>query len=743
MEKLRRNNRHLKEELLVDETIFAQANGFLGTRGSFIEGYGTDFEYNQTYINAFYDSYDYYYEENLSGFPQEGQKIVNLLDGTKIEFEINGNLLNLSNCVVVDLKREYNIEKGLTKRVVHYKTLDEFEFILTETKIVSMEYRELIAVKVILESLNYSGLVKVKSYLQKSRKKLFDDGDPRINTSSNDNLIISNINPDQQTITCKTSRSNLSVSTAIIHNEEFNVVKEAEKLVGTKDYSISSKSTIEIVKYIIYTSNLYHADYLNDQTKLIKELSYLTFDQLIISQTNYFKEFWDKNYIKINAGGNIELLLNYNIYQLNCSGGESEYHNIAAKGLSGEGYEGHYFWDTEIYMLPYFILTNPKKARNLLMYRYNTIAEAKVEAENLGYNKGIKFPWRTINGEETSPYYPAGSAQFHINSDIAYAVIKYFEVTSDIDFMIDYGFEMLILTARFLVESVNKNEKYYHLNGVTGPDEYTTVVDDNYYTNQLLIYHFKYTCKFYKENFTRLANVINKLQISASEIDKMKDIAKHIYLPFDKELNIYAQDSTFLKKERLDLSTIPSDKFPLLIHYHPLFLYKHQVLKQADTMLAMMLLDYDDLMILEDSFNYYEPITTHDSSLSKCIYSILAFKLKKYNLACNYFKSILETDYLDAHKNTKHGLHIANLGGSYLAFIYGVVGLRIKDGYLKLNPVVTSEIYSYEVSLRYNNETITIKVDDNLTITSPGNVSLEVYGEKMELNGIYQMALKK
>ncbi len=741
MDKLIRNNRLNKEELLVDETIYSQANGFIGTRGTFIEGYGKDYEYNQTYLNAFYDEYDYFYEENFSGFPQKGQKFINLIDGQRMEFLVANKAINLHNCEVLSLKREYQLDKGLTIRTIHYKTEQDREFILIEKKLVSVVHKELIAVHITLKSINYEGLVTVKSSLGKAVKK-HHEKDPRIHSGLFKHFEVINVSKEKQSITVKTVKSNLYLNTVMIHKKPYSVIEVNQKLIGIKEYDISPKKDIEITKYIVYTSSLYHKNYLEDSDKIVTELSNISFDDLVKKQIIYYNKFWDKAYIKIKTNKNIESLLNYNIYQLNSSGGESEIHNISAKGLSGEGYEGHYFWDTEIYMIPFFILTNPKKARNLLMYRYNTMDKAKEEAKNLGYTKGIKFPWRTINGEEASPYYPAGSAQFHINSDIAYAIIKYFEATNDLDFIVDYGFEMLIESARFLHEAVNYNGNHYHLNSVTGPDEYTTVVDDNYYTNQLLSYHFSYVSKLYHKYPEELVNVFTKLQVTKEEIASLKEIAEKIHLPFDKELNIYTQDAAFLKKKKLDLKLIPEDKYPLLMNFHPLFLYKHQVLKQADTMLSMMLLDFDDESILRDSFNYYEPITTHDSSLSKCIYSILAFKLRNYDLACDFYKRVLETDFLNTQRNTSHGLHVANLGGSYLGFVYGVVGLRIKENYLKIYPITTKDFKEYELSIMYLGETIKIKVDDQVTISSTGNVCLKVYGENIELNGIYQVALK-
>ncbi len=734
MNKLIRKNRLTKNELLVDETIFSLANGYIGTRGTFAEGYGTEYDYNQTYINAFYDNYEYKYEENLSGFPQLGQKTVNIIDGTKMEFLINNKAINMTNCEVVSLEREYDLEKGETKRIIHYK-LEDYDFYLTEKRLVSSKYKGLIILNVNFESPNYQGIVQVKSYLRKSIQHKAKNSDPRLVTYNYEFNYI-DIDPKRQTINVSTKYSNLCLLSSMQHSEDFGCYLFGNDLVATKYLKLDDNNPINLTKKVLYTTDLYSENMKKEHNDNLSKISKETYESLLIYNTEECSEFWDSSLIKIEGNKELENYLNYNIFQLNSSGGESEFHNIAAKGLSGEGYEGHYFWDTEIYMIPFFTLTNPKKAKNLLMFRYHKLKESRQEAVNLGYKKGVKIPWRTINGQETSPYYPAGSAQFHINSDVAFAVIKYFEATNDVDFLINYGFELLVETARFLEEAVNQVDGVYHLNSVTGPDEYTTVVDDNFYTNKMLKYHFEETCYLFEAYKEELSSTIQRLNILDDEIIEFNNIARNIDLPFDEELNIYIQDRNFLNKEKVNLEDIPEDNFPLLLHYHPLYLYKHQVLKQADTMLALMLLDFEDIKILEDSFNYYEPITTHDSSLSKCIYSIVAYKLNKMDLACDYFKKVLETDVLNTHKNTSHGLHVANLGGSYLGFVYGILGLRIHRGYLKLEPKINDQMREYSLKLMYQGSKVSITVGEKITVETTRNVTLMINNEFYEVDGV-------
>jgi len=735
-----REQRTSQKELLVDETIFSIANGYIGTRGTFTEGYGSNSEYHQTYLNGFYDYYDYHYEENLTGFPQQGQKFVNLLDGTKIEFYIEGTPLNMSTSTVKSLVRDYNLEKGYTKRVIQYQ-LNGFDFILTEIRIVPNQHKFVISIDVTLESPNYTGLIQVKSYLKPSQKSNQKSLDPRVHNSSSNHLIVEEWNPKTNSAICKTVQSGLYVQSIMLHNVNMTSQLDQNQLVASTQLHIATEEPLHITKHIIHTSSLYDDSYKQIGTELSHKFSEFSFLELLKTEEETSTLFWDNSKIEIENNQELNTLLQYSMFQLNRQGGEHYTHNISAKGLSGEGYEGHYFWDTEIYMIPYFTLTNPTKAKNLLLYRYHKMKEAKQEAINLGYQHGIKIPWRTINGMETSPYYPAGSAQFHINSDVAYAIIKYIEATNDIEFLIQYGFELLVETARFLKEAVNYKDGVYHLNSVTGPDEYTTVVDDNFYTNVMLQYHFQNCVTYYRVYRDELDKVVKKLELTEAEMNDIYDIAMKIHLPYDETLGIFIQDRNFLQKKQLDIRSIPREKFPLLLHFHPLYLYKHQVLKQADTMLALLLLDRFNKDIVERSFAYYEPITTHDSSLSKCIYSIIAFQLNQVEVASNYFRRVLETDINDIHNNTKDGLHVANLGGSYMGFVYGLVGLRIHKDYITLYPRVTNEINRYKIQFMYHGITVAVAVNDKLTVTTTGSVSLKLYDEVIEVNGTYQTVI--
>jgi alpha,alpha-trehalose phosphorylase len=734
-----RKNRTNVNDLLVDETIFSLANGYLGIRGSFCEGYGLDIDYNQTYVNGLYDFYDYHYEENLPGFPQEGQRFVNVIDGQKIYIYIGDTKLDMVNYDVVDLNRRYELDKGITIREVHYQEkTKKYDIYLTETRFVSREYRDVYAIRLELESPNYTGDITVKSFLEVASRNKKYSKDPRIGYTSS-NVLVTDIDLSKMLIKSVTRKSNFMMMSSMIHDLAMNNIKLQSGIIAQHKTQLDKK--FELTKYVIHTSNLYDSDYEQKGKELRTQIKDLNWDKLLQSQEMYYRDFWLQNRI-VCDNEFFESHINYNVFQLNNSGGEDFRHNISAKGLSGEGYEGHYFWDTEVYMLPYFIFTNPQKAKNLLMFRYHTLQQAKVEAMNLSYDKGVKIPWRTINGNEVSPYYPAGSAQIHINSDIAYACMKYYEATNDLDFMIDYGFEIMVETARFIVENANYKNGFYHINSVTGPDEYTTVVDDNYYTNVMFQYHLENILSLYKEHRDKLNKIYQQLNLSEDEMDMFAQIMNNIYLPYDEKLKVYLQDINFKNKKRLLVKDIPKDKRPLLLHYHPLYIYRHQVLKQADTLLAMMLLEYNDYDVLSNTYDYYEPITTHDSSLSKCIYSINAFHLGKNEEGYAYFEDVLKTDYDNIQENTEHGLHVANLGGSYLSLIYGLLGIRAHKDYLMIAPLKCMKMNYLELNIKYQGVNIKVIINEKVKVFTDNEVLIRIYDQILKVRGELITAIK-
>jgi alpha,alpha-trehalose phosphorylase len=743
MRKIIRNNRTNMPDLLVDESIFAVQNGYLGVRGNFVEGYSA-LSPKQTLINGFYGIYDYSYEENSPCFPQTGQKIINVIDGQSIDFEVRSTLINSESCELIDLQREFDLEKGFTIREATYKTREGFHFVIREEKFASFETKELLVIKVSITSPDYTGPLKISSYLRLPLSTSTDALDPRIRSSLEDELILkeSFVEEDFAYVNCITSHGHLSMAAGMTHSQPFLYRRSHSGVQGIYETNVVPKKSISLVKYVVYTTSMLYHDVMDSNRTILKSVKRHDYDYHLQTQIDHMWRFWRNALATINGDDLLNSMLQYAIYQLNASATENARFNIGAKGLTGEGYEGHYFWDTEIYMIPFFTLTCPEKAKVLLMNRYLRFPEAKEEAMKLGIDKGVKIPWRTINGNEASPYFLAGSAQLHINSDLAYAIIQYYHVSNDYQFMIDIGFEMLVETGRFIYHSGHFYEGSFHLNGVTGPDEYTTLVDDNYYTNSMAQYHLNYINKFYTENKSQLSSVIKKIAISENEIDAFAKAAKAMTILTDKKTGITAQDASFMQKAKLDLKKLPPDKFPMLLHYHPLFIYKHQILKQADVLLSMFLLDYEDERIIRKNFKYYLPLTTHDSSLSKCIHSIVASRIGEKDIAFDYLLEVFKIDFENTHGNTNHGLHIANLGGTYLAMVFGLLGLRIHENGLTVRPIRPTGLPGYSIQIMYHGNQVTFTVDDKLHITADLPITLGIFNDLVTIENQYHCDYK-
>ena len=326
---------------------------------------------------------------------------------------------------------------------------------------------------------------------------------------------------------------------------------------------------------------------------------------------------------------------------------------------------------------------------------------------------GALYPWRTITGQECSGYFPAGSAQYHINGDIAYSIIAYYQATKDIEFIAAKGAEIVFETARLWLDVGNYYRGEFRINDVTGPDEYTCIVNNNYYTNVLAQYHLRWAVKFYtmlKEAGT-LEPIAKKIKLKMTEIRGFIKAAEAMYLPYDAQLKINPQDDSFITKKEWNLHSIPKEHFPLLLHYHPLHIYRHQICKQADTVMAYFILeDAQSVETMRNSFHYYEKITTHDSSLSQPIFSIVAARLGMEEKAYQYFGDSAKLDLCNLHHNTKDGVHTANMAGSFLTIVYGFAGFRLKEQGISFWPMLPKEWKGYSFKILYENSRIAVSV---------------------------------
>jgi alpha,alpha-trehalose phosphorylase len=389
----------------------------------------------------------------------------------------------------------------------------------------------------------------------------------------------------------------------------------------------------------------------------------------------------------------IQQAIRFNLFHILQASARAEDAGVPAKGLTGQAYEGHYFWDTEIYLLPFLIYTSPRIARNLLTLRYRMLPQARARAKELGH-RGAMYPWRTINGEEASAYYEAGTAQYHINADIMYAVRKYVQATGDELFLYECGAEMLVESARLWLDLGFYSERkggQFCINAITGPDEYNAIVNNNAYTNLMARENLRYAAQVvsalrisHPDAYSRL---VRETALEPTEIDAWLQAAEKMYVPYDGNLRIIPQDDGFLEKEPWDFRNTPSDHYPLLLFYHPLDIYRKQVIKQADVVLAMFLLGPSfSLDEKKRNFEFYDSFTTGDSSLSSCIEAIIAGQTGDVEKAIRYGMAALLMDLADIGGNVKDGCHIASMGGTWMMLVYGLAGMSDNDGTLSFWP---------------------------------------------------------
>lgn len=733
-------NRITPELLLTDETLLSTANGYIGVRGNFEEGYKDGYAtIRGAYINGFYEDVDVLYGENAYGFPQTAQKMVNVIDVQTIHLWVEGEEFSIFNGKIERITRHLSIEEGFALRKILWTSPKGHTVEITIRRMASFEKLELMLIDYKVKAINFSGDVRFESMVDGPVVNYVDVDDPRVGSGHGKLLTVTDlqINEDRVVMTAETKRSGLSTTTAVVHNLPMKHQTNGNTVTSSYEKFLQNGETIRLVKYAIYTDSIRHGHNSAIAEAYIKEVLKHGVDEWFRAQKDYLNIFWRRARVEVKGDASVEEALNYSVYQLLASSGKDGYSNIPAKGLSGEGYEGHYFWDTEIYMMPFFTLTNHELAKELMRYRYTTLDASKSRAKKLGHKQGAKVAWRTISGSECSGYFPAGTAQYHINADVAYSYLQYFYVSKDLSIMEEFGAEVLVETARLWLDIGHYDrEGRFVINTVTGPDEYTAIVNNNYYTNAMVAYHLKGTIEVLKaieeEDQQLYGRLHKRLKLSDSELRGMARAATAMYLPYDKQLGIDVQDDSFLQKAPWDFEHTPKEHYPLLLHYHPLTIYRHRVLKQADTVLAHLLLDNRDQDIMKRSFDFYEGYTTHDSSLSPCVHSMMAARVGDVEKAYDYFMKTIRLDLDNLQHNTKDGLHIANAGGAYMSMVYGFGGLRIKPEGVSIRPVLPVTWKGYNFRFLYGEAEVTVKVARGVTVTASKPITLKIFGKLYE-----------
>jgi alpha,alpha-trehalose phosphorylase len=685
------------------ETLFSLSNGYLGMRGNFEEGRPA-FQ-KGTFVNGFHETWPIMYGEEAYGFARTGQTIVNVTDSKIIRLYVDDEPFYLPTANLLRFERVLDMKAGRLDREILWETPSGKRVSIKSRRLISFQHRHLAAISYQVTVLNASAPVVVSSEMVTEQSGQTPGGDPRqargfaqrvllpeANYSKDARIVLSyTMQNSKMTLACGIDHT---VETTSPYSYESNCSDDAGQVV----FSINAQEgkPFQLTKYMTYhTSRSAPAEELCERAErtLDRALGH-GFEELLAGQQEYLDDFWRRSDVELlGAHPKGQQLIRWNLFQIIQAAGRAEGGGIPAKGLTGLGYEGHYFWDAEIYILPFLIYTAPRIAKNLLKFRHSMLDKARKRAREVN-QKGALFPWRTINGEEASAYYAAGTAQYHINADIMYGLKKYVEVTGDEDFLHEEGAEMLVETARLWSDlgfySKRKGDKFC-IHGVTGPDEYNTVVNNNTFTNLMARENLRYAAatveSLRKEHPERFTALVDKTGVDMPEVEEWKKAAESMYIPFDWKARIHPQDDSFLDKEVWDFENTPPDKYPLLLYHHPLVIYRRAVIKQADIVLAMFLLGQEfSPQQKRRNFDYYDALTTGDSSLSVCIQSILASEIGYTDLALEYLRYAVLMDLADIAGNVEDGIHMASIGGTWMAAVYGLAGMRDYEGHLSFNP---------------------------------------------------------
>jgi alpha,alpha-trehalose phosphorylase len=694
------------------ETMLALGNGYLGMRGCPEEG-GPNAE-NSTLINGFYETRPIVYPEDAFGFAKTGQTIFSVTDSKIIKLFVDDEPFWLPNANLLSYDRRLNMKSGTLDREILWETPAGKKVSITSRRLVSFANRHVAAISYQVTLLNAAASLVISSEMvAHAPADHTNSEDPRQARVFAGRVLHprSGYAKDCRVVLCHaTEKSRLTLTCATDHLLETSC-QQAYKVAYTEDFGQVAFTVearpgcpIHLTKFMVYhTSLTAPAEELCGRAEwTMDRVVSQGFKHLLTSQEQYMDDFWRRSDVRVRdireertkrSTVEIQQAIRFNLFHILQASARAEDAGVPAKGLTGQAYEGHYFWDTEIYVLPFLIYTSPRIAKNLLTFRYKMLPLARARASQLGH-RGAMFPWRTISGEEASAYYAAGTAQYHINADIMYALRKYVQATGDEQFLRDCGAEMLVETARLWLDlgfySDAKGDKFC-INSVTGPDEYNTVVNNNAYTNLMARENLRYAAHTVERLRVSEPDAYNalldKTALEPSETEAWVRAAESMYVPHDEKLKIIPQDDSFLDREPWDFQNTPPEHYPLLLFYHPLNIYRKQVIKQADVVLAMFLLgDTFSPEAKKRNFEFYDTLTTGDSSLSSCVEAIIAAQVGDVEKAIRYGMAALLMDLADVGGNVKDGCHIASMGGTWMMLTYGLGGMRDDDGTLSFWP---------------------------------------------------------
>jgi alpha,alpha-trehalose phosphorylase len=682
------------ETLGVHESVFALANGHIGMRGSFEEG--EPVVVPGTYLNGFFEERPLPYAEAGYGFPEQGQTVVNVTDGKLIRLLVRDSPLDLNYGEIIEHRRSLDLRAGVLRRETEWRSPSGRQVRVTSTRLVSLVRRSIAAIEYQVENADDQGDLYValqSDLLANGDVTATESGDPRAAAA-----LARPLQSEQAVargrravLVHHTRRSGLRMAAGMEHVVEVPDLS-SEEIEANGDlarYTLAARipqgGALKVVKFLAYGwSSRRSGAALRDQVEGALATAKLAgFERLLREQRELLDQHWDEADVEIDGDDELQQAVRVAMFHVLQAGLRAERQPIPAKGLTGPGYDGHTFWDTEAYVLPVLTYIAPLAARDALRWRHSTLELARERARLLGH-RGAAFPWRTIRGEETSGYWPAGTAAFHINADIADAVVRYHHATQDEDFDRDFGSELLIETARLWASLGHFDPEHgFRIDGVTGPDEYTAVVDNNVFTNLMAQRNLREAARA----VARQPDTAARLGVTREEVGEWERAAALMAVPYDTQRGVHMQSDGFTHHEEWDFAGTPPDKYPLLLHYPYFEIYRRQVIKQADLVMALHL--RGDAFSLEEKiadFAYYEARTVRDSSLSAAQQAVVAAETGHVELAYDYWGEAALADLQNLHKNSGYGLHIASLAGAWTVAVAGFGGMRDHGGQLTFAP---------------------------------------------------------
>ena len=673
------------------ESLLALSNGYLGLRGTLDEG--APAAVPGTYLNGFYETLSIPYADRGYGDPEFDQVLVDVTDGTRMRLVVEGEPLDVRTGTVLEHERVLHLRDGLLVRSLRWRSPGGHEVTLRTRRLVSLECRELAAIEYVVQATGPLRL-SLNSELTTEVAGPKDYADPRSGARLSADALIPRLafhDGSRALLVHQTRASEHVLAAGMDHvvaaapPHETKIREEGSLARWSLSTTLKPEQPLRLVKLLAYHWAAGHdpARLAADCQESLDRAGRMGFEGLAARQRAALDVVWAHADIELDGDPEMQHALRYALFQLHqntaCAAGRA----IPAKGLTGAGYNGHTFWDTEIFLLPALIYCAPRQVEAALRWRASTLPQAQARARRLGLG-GAAFPWRTIAGEECSGYLPAGTAAFHVNADIAHAVTRYVAATGDERFEREAGAPLLVETARLWTSLGYHDERRggrFSIDGVTGPDEYSVLVDNNLYTNLMA-----------QANLRAAGDAVERhgheaLEVEAHEVTAWRRAADAMTIPYDAELAIHLQDEDFARHAPFDFEATPPERYPLFLHAPYFQLYRRQVIKQPDLVLAMALCP--DTFTAEQkrrNFAYYEPLTVRDSSLAAGTQAVIAAEVGDVQLAYDYLAEAALLDHHNIARNTADGLHLAAMAGGWMAVIVGLAGARQRDGGLSFAP---------------------------------------------------------